>query len=217
MATIDIDREAAHDAAQHELSKSIYPHGSLPSLVLQWLDDVLARLVSRAASVPGGWLTIIVLLLLLTVAAVAAIRITRRTMRTRRGHQDALFGTTEMSSTQHRSAAEHAAAEGDWAAAIRHRVRGIARHLEETGVLLPIPGRTASELARDAGRELPGLALELHGAATSFNDVTYGELPGTEPGYRLVAALDDHVCAHAAGSAPDDAARATRDGWAEVR
>ena len=217
MATIDIDRDAARDAAQHELSKSIYPRDSLPGLLLQWLNDALAGLVSRAASVPGGWLTIVVLLLLSTAAVVVVIRVARRTMRTRRGHQDALFGATEMGSTQHRAAAEAAAAQGDWAAAIRHRVRGIARHLEESAVLLPIPGRTASELARDAGRELPGLAGELHRAATSFNDVTYGELPGTEFDYRRIVALDDHVLAHAVGAATDHGAPAPGDGWAEVR
>ncbi len=56
-----------------------------------------------------------------------------------------------------------------------------------------IPGRTATELARDAGKALPGLAAELTQAASSFNDVTYGERPGTESAYRMIADLDDHL------------------------
>jgi hypothetical protein len=60
-------------------------------------------------------------------------------------------------------------------------------------MLDPMPGRTAGELARDAGIPLPGLRGELRRAATAFNDVTYGELPGTPEGYRLVADLDKHL------------------------
>ena len=40
---------------------------------------------------------------------------------------------------------------------------------------------------------LPKLSGELVGAATAFNDVTYGDRPGTEPAYRLIADLDDHL------------------------
>ena len=40
---------------------------------------------------------------------------------------------------------------------------------------------------------LPRLAAELRRAAEAFNDVTYGERPGTEAGYRMIAELDDHL------------------------
>ena len=49
-------------------------------------------------------------------------------------------------------------------------------------MLNPVPGRTATELARDAGAAVPDLAGELTQAAIAFNDVTYGERPGTETG-----------------------------------
>ncbi|EUA78625.1 integral membrane domain protein [Mycobacterium xenopi 4042] len=35
-------------------------------------------------------------------------------------------------------------------------------------------------------------------AATAFNDVTYGERPGTPAAYRLVADLDEHLQSHGA-------------------
>ena len=60
----------------------------------------------------------------------------------------------QLTAAQHRATAESYAAEGNWAAAIRHRLRAVARQLEETGVLNPAPGRTANELARDAGTAL---------------------------------------------------------------
>jgi hypothetical protein len=93
----------------------------------------------------------------------------------------------------------------------------VARQLEENTVLDPVPGRTATELARDAGRALPDLATELLRAAEAFNDVTYGERPGTEPAYRMIAELDDHVRHHTAGATAGTSAPATVQGWAEVQ
>ena len=141
---------------------------------MNWLDELLYRIMMEGSSVPGGWFTITLLFVLLAVAVAVAIRVAMRTMRTNRG-RDALFGAEEMSAAQHRATAEQYAAQGDWASAIRHRLRAVARHLEETAVLNPVPGRTATELARDAGAVIPGLAGELRSAAVAFNDVTYGE------------------------------------------
>jgi hypothetical protein len=217
VSTIDIDRDAAHDAAQHELNNAIYPRGSLTDQLMRLLDDLLHEIMSGGASVPGGWLTITVLLIAVAVAVVAAIRVARRTMRTDRGRQSALFGSIEMSSAEHRAAAEQSAARGDWALAIKHRLRSVARHLEETAVLHPVPGRTATELARDAGQAIPELADELRRAAVAFNDVTYGELPGTEPTYRMVADLDDHLLTHATGVPAAEGTSGVADGWVEVR
>jgi hypothetical protein len=187
---IDIDRDAAHDAAQNELTKPIYPRASPTDQIGDWLKDLLYRLTAAGSEIPGGWFTISVLAILLVVAVVVAVRIARRTMRTARGADHALFGNEELTAAQHRSVAEQYAAQGDWSAAIRHRVRALARHLEETGVLDAVPGRTATELARDAAAALPGMSAGLFSAATTFNDVTYGEQPGTESAYRQIAALD---------------------------
>ena len=93
----------------------------------------------------------------------------------------------------------------------------MAKHLEESGILDPVPGRTATELARDASATLGDLSSELLSAASIFNDVTYGEQPGTEPDYRLIADLDGRLHDH--GRAPVGAATATTgpDGWTPVR
>ena len=217
MPTIDIDRDAAHAAAQRELGKPIYPKASLTERLMDWIDELLYKLANAGSSVPGGWLTLSVLLILLAIAIVVAVRIARRTMRTNRGGTYSLFGEHELSAAEHRATAEQYAAAGNWSAAIRHRLRAVARQLEESSVLDPIPGRTATELARDAGRAIPNLATELNRAAEAFNDVTYGERPGTEPAYRMIADLDDHLRSRT--SAPDTTAAvpAAADGWAEVR
>lgn len=193
MPTIDIDRDAAREAAQHELAKAIYPKPSPAQRFHDWVDDLLYRLLDKASTVPGGWLTITMLLIALVIGLVIAYRIARQTMRTQRGGDYRLFDTGQLSAAQHRAAAERSAADGNWAAAIRHRLRAIARDFEETGLLEPAPGRTANELAREAGGRLPHLAIELARAAAAFNDVTYGEQPGTPAAYQLIVDLDNHL------------------------
>ncbi|MDT5194677.1 MAG: hypothetical protein QOH20_1431 [Mycobacterium sp.] len=215
--SVEIDRDAAHDAAQRELSRPIYPRASLTERLIGWLDDLLFKLAMEGASIPGGWFTLTVLLLLVAVAAVVAVRVAMRTMRTNRGRDSTLFGTHELTSAEHRAIAEQLAAQCNWSAAIRHRLRAVARHLEETGVLNPVPGRTATELTRDAGAVIPGLTGELRRAAEAFNDVTYGERPGTEPGYRLIADLDDHLRFRTPAGAGVPAAPGSSDDWADVR
>jgi Domain of unknown function (DUF4129) len=214
---IDIDRDAAHEAAQRELGKPIYPKPSLTERLMDWFNELLYKLMVEGSSVPGGWFTLSLLLILLAVAIVVAIRIARRTMRTNRDGEYALFGEHVLTAAEHRAAAEQSAAAGNWAAAIRHRLRAVARQLEENGVLEPVPGRTATELARDTGRAVPNLAAELLLAADAFNDVTYGERPGTETAYRMIADLDDHLRRHTSATTVGSPAPTAAEGWAEVR
>jgi type II secretory pathway pseudopilin PulG len=215
--TVDIDRDTAHDAAQNELSKPIYPHESLTERLVDWIDEMLYRLVLKGSTAPGGWFTIMVLLIIVTVAVVVAVRVARRTMRTSRVDDSELFGAAELAAAEHRATAERCVARGDWAAAIRHRLRAVARHLEETGVLTPIPGRTAGELARDASAKLPGLSPDFSYAAMVFNDVTYGARHGTQAAYRSVADLDDRLRTRAAAAGRVSLTAPGDDGWAHVR
>ncbi|WP_445163166.1 DUF4129 domain-containing protein [Mycobacterium sp. Dal123C01] len=217
MPSIDIDRDAAHQAAESELNQPIYTKASATQQFLDWMNELLYRLLQKSASIPGGWLTTAVLLTLLAVAIVVAIHIARRTMRTRRRGDYQLFEATQLTAAQHRETAERYAAEGNWTVAIRHRLRAIARQLEETGVLNPAPGRTANELARDAAEALPHLTDELSQAATAFNDVTYGEVPGTQAAYQMIVDLDDHLRTRAPAAASGTEHHAPAESWAQVR
>jgi hypothetical protein len=217
MPAIDIDHDAAHQAAQRELDKPIYPKGSLTQRVHEWIHDLLFRLIEKGSSLPGGWFTLSVLFTLLIVAIVIAIRVARRTLRTHRGRDYQLFDTGQLSADQHRATAERFAGEGNWTAAIRHRLRAVARGLEETRILDPAPGRTANELARDAGARIPHLTSELSQAATAFNDVTYGERPGTPTAYKMIVDLDDHLRFRSTAGRPGPDQPATVDSWAPVR
>jgi hypothetical protein len=215
--SIDIDRDAAHQAAQIELDKPIYTKASPGQRFENWISELLNRLLEKTSHIPGGWFTTTVLLILLAVAVIVAIRIARNTLRTRRGGDYLLFDTAQLTAAQHRATAEGYAAEGNWAAAIRHRLRAVARQLEEAGVLNPAAGRTANELARDAGAALPHLADELSDAATAFNDVTYGERPGTQAAYQMIADLDDHLRSRSPAAASAVGRPAAFDSWAQVR
>jgi Domain of unknown function (DUF4129) len=217
MSAIDVDRDTAHQAAQRELDKPIYPNSSLTQRLHEWIHELLFRLIEKGSSIPGGWFTVSVLFTLLIVAIVVAIRVARRTIRTRRGADYQLFDTGQLSADQHRAIAERFAAEGNWTAAIRHRLRAVARGLEETRILEPAPGRTANELAHDAGARLPPLASEFSQAASTFNDVTYGEIPGTPAAYQMIVDLDDHLRFQSAAGRPGLNRPTTVDSWAPVR
>ena len=217
MPSIDIDRDAAHQAAQEELKKPIYSKGSVEQQLVDWLNEQIYRLLQKTSSLPGGWITATVLFILLAIAIIVAVSIVRRTMRTNRGGDHLLFESTQLTAAQHRATAENYAAEGNWAAAIRHRLRAVARQLEETGVLNPAPGRTANELARDAGAVLPHLDGELSQAATAFNDVTYGEQPGTQSAYQMIVDLDDHLRSRVPGLAAAPGQPVAPESWAQVR
>lgn len=217
MPSIDIDRDAAHQAAQAELDKPVYTKASAGQQFVDWINELLYRLIQQTASIPGGWFTTTVLLILLVIAVIAVVHLARRTMRSRRGGDYALFEAAQLTAAQHRATAEDYAAEGNWTTAIRHRLRAVARQLEETGVLGPAPGRTANELAADAGAALPHLAGELSQAATAFNDVTYGEQAGTQSAYQMIADLDDHLRFRAPAAAPAGGHTAAVDSWARVR
>lgn len=217
MPSIDIERDAAHQAAQDELNKPIYSKGSAQEQILDWLNEQIYRLLQKTSTLPGGWITATVLFILLAIAVIVAVRIVRRTMRTNRGGDHLLFEETQLTAAQHRATAEGYAAEGNWAAAIRHRLRAVARQLEETGVLNPAPGRTANELARDAGTALPHLDGELSQAATAFNDVTYGEQPGTQSAYQMIVDLDDHLRSRPPAIPPAPGQHTAPQSWAQVR
>jgi Domain of unknown function (DUF4129) len=217
MLAIDIDSDTAREAAQRELDKPIYPKGSISERVQEWLHELLYRILKQGSSLPGGWFTASVLITLLIAAIVVAIRIARRTIRTRHDSDYQLFDAGQLSATQHRAIAERFAAEGNWTAAIRHRLRAVARALEENGTLDPAPGRTANELARDAAEHLPQLGSELSGAANAFNDVTYGESPGTPAAYRMIADLDDRLRFRSAAGQSRPTEHPAVDAWPPIR
>lgn len=195
-----IGRRAGSQLARRELAEA-----GFWQRVLDWF----ARLLHGSGSgslVPGGWFGLIALavLVVLTIAVVLAWA---RPARTRRSAAPVL-GREVRSAAEHRREAERLAAAGAYAAAIVEGVRAIAADLDEREILPARPGRTADELAEEAGRELPALAADLRTVTRLFDDVRYGDLDGTQSGYALVRRVGTEVQTARPGGDRGDAAPA---------
>jgi Domain of unknown function (DUF4129) len=191
-----IGRREGQRLARHELAGKTFWER-----VLNWI----AHLPRTAGHVlPGGWFGLIALAIL-AVLAISLVVYWARPARSRRSHADAVLDGTPMSARDHRRAAERLASGLDYTGAIVEAVRAIAAELDERAILRPRPGRTAGELAAEAGGELPALAARLRGATQLFDDVRYGGKNGTLAGYELVRGVDEEVRAARTGAPPEPA------------
>ncbi|WP_239514096.1 DUF4129 domain-containing protein [Streptosporangium sp. 'caverna'] len=191
---VDIGRGEARRAAIQELLKSEYAKESLVDRVTRTVNQFLDDLLDQASvGVAGSVVARAILIALVIAMIVAVVMIALRATRGGTARQTGIFGEHRRTASEHREAAERLAAEGRWAEAIRERLRAVARDLEDRVIVDSTPGRTAGELAAEAGRALPGLAAELTAAARVFDDVTYGEVPGTAEAYAILRDLDDRL------------------------
>lgn len=193
----DIGREAARRAARAELNDRRYADAQPPLLVRlvgRGIREFLSLLDRAAGGVPGGRLGL--LLLALVIAGFVAVVLVKLGPLGRRTGQDPLFAPGRaLTADEHRAAAERAAATGQWADAVRERLRAVVRELEVRGVLDPRPGRTADEIASDAGAAVPAVAADLRRAATAFDEVWYGGRTADAASYALLVDVDRAVSA----------------------
>ena len=189
-----IGRDDAQRLARLELAKPEYAHPdqSIVQRVITWLFDRIGDLLDRVSTTsPLGWFGLVGIAAIVALVVVAA---RRRTGTLRRAARDtSLFDTGERSAADFRAEAERFAAAGAWAEAVRARLRAVVRDLEERGLVDARPGRTADEIAGDAGAALPSVAALLHDGARTFDDVWYGERPADASTYARLVALDDAV------------------------
>ena len=192
---LDPGRDAARRAAQQELSRHDYS-AAQPSLVVRLAGRLLravgSALDSASARVPGGR-TGVVLLLLLVVGLVALLLVRLQPARSGPRRDPVFGGGTVVSAQEHRARAEARLAAGDVTGAVRERMRAVVRQLEERGVLDPRPGRTAMEVARDAGARVPALTGPVRQAAALFDEVVYGGRAAAATSYQQMVALDRSI------------------------
>ena len=187
-------RDAARRLAREELSRKEYADAQPPLLV---------RLVTRAfralshafssasAHVPAGRAGLVLLLLVLAAAVVTVLL---RLRPARAAARTPLFaGTGDVPADERRRRADALAAAGQHAEAVRERLRAVVRELEDRGVLDPRPGRTADEVAADAGGRVPTVAADLRRATRVFDEVWYGGRPADAASYAVVVEVDGRV------------------------
>jgi hypothetical protein len=192
---IDIGRDEAREAAERELARPEYAaeQPSLLARALFWLLHRLHDLLSRAAELtPSGYGGLVALVALLVLGAVA-VRLVVGRIATASGRPAELFDAAPESAAEHRRAADAHAERGRWALAVRERLRAVVRELAERELLDERAGRTAAEVAAEAGRVLPDCAAQLRAAAQLFDDVWYGGEPATAEMDALLRALDEAV------------------------
>ena len=195
LALGELTREQARDAAREELSRRQYEDAQ-PPLVVRALGRLLreiGELLDRAASAaPGGAVGLVLLAaLVVLVVAVVLLRVRPSARRARGGALFAGIGT--LTADQHRERADDAAARGELAEAVRERLRAVVRELEARGVLDPRPGRTADEVAREAGAVVPEVADDLARGARVFGEVWYGGRPADAQAYATLVEVDRRV------------------------
>lgn len=190
-----IGRGPAARLARSELSRAIYHrHTSLAARI--W-NAVVGRVLRAADRLPGGWWTLVALAALAVILVAVVLAWSGPVVRARRRpHELAASGPTR-TARDHRAAARSSAEAGDYSTATCETVRAIAAELDERGVLAPRAGRTADEFAAEAGQALPGHAGDLRDAALMFDEIAYGQRPGTLAGYQRVGELDAAVRASA--------------------
>jgi Domain of unknown function (DUF4129) len=198
-----VSRQAGQRLARAELSKAIFhPHPPLTQRILTLADRVLDQLFKAGSSFPGGWWAVVALAALAVLAAAVVLNRVGPLARAHRADDQALAGSPVLSAADHRVRAGRLAATGDYTGAILECVRAIAGELEERGVLSPRLGRTATEIAAEAAQALPADASALRRGARLFDDVCYGERPGTAAGFALVQDLDRRIVAASRKAAP---------------
>ena len=193
--TDDITRDGARRAAHNELLNHRY-RDAQPPLVVRLVGTVIRKFLElldgAAGGVPGGGVGLFLLALVLA-GFVAVILVRLRPMGRRATSADVFTSGHVLTAAEHRALADEAAATGQWAEAVRERLRAIVRELEARGVLEPRPGRTAGEVARDGSAAVPDIAEPLLRATTTFDEIWYGGRSADAASYDVLVNADRAV------------------------
>lgn len=210
------DAETARRWARDELADPAYHEKSLLDRVVAWVMELVADLFRRGEGTGADPRVVgFVLVAVVVVVALVALWIAGPVRLSRRAAQERIvFDAADVrTAAQMRTAAVAAAARGSWHDAVLDRFRAIVRSLEERALLDERAGRTAHEVADDAGRALPDLHTELLAASADFDEVRYGDGTGSPDQYERLVSLDEQVQAARPGRERTRGDAATTSGW----
>ena len=195
-APLQPSAEEARRAAERELSQQVYRQAE-PGLLQRLVDAVLDALSRVQGPSGGGVLQVVVVVLLVVAVLVAVLVLARRTggAAVRAAGAGAASLTGPASADELRANARRAVQEGRYDDAVLDGFRALVRSLQDRDLVPSAPGLTASEAARAASAELPGLAARLTAAAGLFDGVLYGDRRATADDAAATTSLDADAAA----------------------
>jgi hypothetical protein len=138
-------------------------------------------------------LGLLIVIAVLAGLALLLIRRGRSSGRARSGQDSGLDLEPGRTADQFRADAARFAAAGNWAEAVRARLRAVVVTLEARGDIDPRPGRTAAEVASEAGGVRPELRDQLWSGALTFGEIWYGRRRATSQDDQVLQDLDEAV------------------------
>lgn len=182
--------DQAREWLQRELAHPEYHQENLLARALRWIVEQWQQLTAAASSM--SWATTVAALVIggLLLALLLWLLTRARWSAAERRAESALLPAVRLSAQAHRSLAETALAEGDYATAVVEGFRSVALGQIERGRIEDHPEATARETAAALTRACPWAAEPLVEAVGIFDDVMYGERPATRDQAVAVLALD---------------------------
>ncbi|WP_017612148.1 DUF4129 domain-containing protein [Nocardiopsis salina] len=191
----DLPGEEGRRRAFEELGDPVYGDRE-PSLIdrfVEWLSDLVDDLLQLGSGLPGGWWLLGPLLLILALAVLGLVLVVFLRPGRNRRTEAPVHTESKRTAAEHRSAADQYEGSGNYFDSVVERMRAVDVDLEERALITPSAGRTATELAVEASRNLPDQAERLSGAAGLFNSIVYGNTEATAEAARTMRELDDHL------------------------
>ena len=193
---VEPEADEARQWLEQELTQTKYQESTAAPADTSWIDELLNAIEDFLGSLGGEqstpvWIGIVVLVVIaLLVVAFLVFGVPR--LRARSAVQDdELFEADDRrDAAAMRRDADAAARAGDWQLAIAERFRAVARRLHERALVATLPGSTAHDVARRAGRALPEHATALESAAHEFDAVRYLGDAGDRERYERLVQLD---------------------------
>jgi uncharacterized protein DUF4129 len=150
------------------------PERSLMERMIDWVLEMIGRLLAAlGGSGAGGIVGLVLLGLILVGVGVLAARFSRG-LTSSPEVAAAVPGGRLRSAAEWRAEAEAHERAGAWREAVRSRYRALVADLALRGVVEEVPGRTAGEYRREVGQALPDAAGDFAGATELFEVAWYG-------------------------------------------
>jgi hypothetical protein len=182
--------EQVREVVREVLSRPEFrpPERSLMERVVDWVLEMIGRLLAALGGTgAGGIVGLILLALVLAGVGVLAARFSRG-LTPSPEVAAAVPGGRPRSAAEWRAEAEAHERTGAWREAVRSRYRALVADLAARGLVEEVPGRTAGEYRREVGEALPDAAPDFAGATELFEVAWYGRSP---TGAREAAHLRD--------------------------